>query len=174
MAFLQKTIVLVGLMGAGKSRTGIELAKVLKRPFFDSDREIEQAANLSIPDIFDSYGEKEFRNVEKKVLLRLLEGDNKVLATGGGAFLQKEIRDIIKEKAISVWLNADLDTLLERTSRTDRRPLLRGENKAEKLKELIDVRYPVYAEADMTIDTAGKTPQETARMIFHELEKIYP
>lgn len=162
---MKQTVVLIGLMGAGKSRTGIELARLLHLPFFDSDREIEQAAGLSIPDIFENYGEKEFRTVEKKVLRRLLSGDPKVIATGGGAFLQPEIRTMIGNKATSVWLKARLETMLERTSRTDRRPLLRGVDKKEKLQELINARYTVYATADIAVDTDDRHPKETAKNI---------
>lgn len=171
MAFSQQTIVLVGLMGSGKTRVGIELSRLLKLPFVDSDKEIERAAGLSIPEIFEKFGEKEFRNGEKKVMLRLLSEGGKVLASGGGAFIQEDIRKAVKDKAVSVWLKADLETLVERTSRTSHRPLLRGTDPAAKLKELMDARYPIYAEADITVHTDEQSPKDMAKRIKMELEK---
>lgn len=170
MAIVQKPIVLIGLMGAGKSRIGIELARLLNRPFCDSDKEIEAAAGLDIPEIFDRLGEKAFRDGERKVLLRLLAGKDRVIATGGGAFMQEDIRAAVKEQSISIWLRAKVETLTERTSRGDHRPLLRGVDKKEKLQELIDLRYPVYAEADVAIDTDGQMPRETAAAIRDALQ----
>lgn len=158
-------------MGSGKTRVGMELSKLLGLPFVDSDKEIERAAGLSIPEIFETFGEKEFRSGEKKVMLRLLSNGSKVLASGGGAFIQPEIRKTVKERAISVWLKADLETLVERTSRTAHRPLLQGADPAAKLKELMDARYPVYAEADITVVSDAQTPHDMARRIQIELEK---
>jgi shikimate kinase len=169
MQSTEKIIVLVGLMGSGKSRIGAELAKLLKLPFVDADLEIERAAGYTISEIFEKFGEKEFRRGEKSVMLRLLSGEPKVLASGGGAFIQPEIKSLIKEKAISVWLKANLDTLVERTSRTSHRPLLQNTNAAERLQELMGMRYPVYAEADITIVTDDQTPQNTARLILQQL-----
>jgi shikimate kinase len=165
----EKSIVLVGLMGAGKSRVGLELARLMKLPFLDVDREIERAAGMKIPDIFERLGEKEFRLGEKKVMLRLLSEDRRVLAAGGGAFIQPDIRAAVKEKAISVWLKANLETLVERTSRSDNRPLLRGTDRTEKLRELMEMRYPVYAEATITVVTDNQTPTAMARRIMQEL-----
>jgi shikimate kinase len=167
-----KIVVLVGLMGAGKSRIGRELAKLLDMPFIDADREIEQAAGHTVPEIFEKFGEEEFRRGEKKIMARLLAGEAKVLATGGGAFIQPDIKNMIKEKAISVWLKANLDTLVKRTSRTDHRPLLRGLDPAQRLQQLMDSRYPVYAEADITVVSDGQTPQDMARIIKNELGKL--
>ena len=164
-------IVLIGLMGSGKSRVGIELSKLMKLPFIDSDKEIERAAGMSIPEIFERLGEQEFRKGEKKVMLRLLDGEAKVLASGGGAFIQPDIRDAVKEKAVSVWLKAELATLVERTSRKDNRPLLRGVDPAEKLKQLMDARYPIYAEADITVITDDQSPRHMARVIQEMLEQ---
>ena len=172
MTSAQKSIVLVGLMGAGKSRVGLDLARLMKLPFLDVDREIEKAAGMKIPDIFERLGEKAFRQGEKKVMLRLLSEDRKVLAAGGGAFIQPEIRAAVKENAISVWLKASLETLVERTKRTNNRPLLRGANRAEKLRELMEARYPVYAEADITVITDEQTPREMARRILDALEEF--
>ncbi len=149
----------------------MELSKLLRLPFVDSDKEIERAAGLSIPEIFEKFGEKEFRTGEKKVMLRLLSEGGKVLASGGGAFIQPDIRNAVKERAISVWLKADLETLVERTSRTSHRPLLQGGDPAQKLKELMDARYPIYAEADITVITDAQSPNEMAKRIKLELEK---
>ena len=172
MLFSNEIIVLVGLMGSGKSRIGAELAKLLVIPFVDVDREIEQAANHTVAEIFERFGEKEFRRGEKEVMLRLLSGEVKVLASGGGAFIQPEIKSLIKEKAISVWLKADLDTLVRRTSRTAHRPLLQGVNAAERLQELMEARYPLYAEADITVVSDSQTPQDMAQIIKAEIEKL--
>lgn len=172
MAPKKKIIVLVGLMGCGKTRVGVELARLMNLPFVDSDKEIERAAGMAIPDIFERLGEPEFRRGEKKVMTRLLAGGDKVLATGGGAFIQADIRSEIKNKGLSVWLKAGLDTLVDRTSRTDHRPLLQGIDKETKLKELMDLRYPVYAEADVTVLTDGQTPFEMAKQIRGELESL--
>lgn len=165
-------IVLVGLMGSGKTRIGRQLARLLNLPFVDADWEIEQAAGYKIVEIFEKFGEQAFRKGEKKVMLRLLSDGFKVLASGGGAFIQPEIKSIIKEKAISVWLKANLETLVERTSLTDHRPLLQGVDRVERLQQLIDARYPLYAEADITVVTDHQTPQNTARRIQMELERI--
>ncbi|MDP2206802.1 MAG: shikimate kinase [Alphaproteobacteria bacterium] len=162
-------IVLVGLMGAGKSRVGLELSRLLDLPFVDADREIEKAAGMPIPDIFAEFGEAEFRKGEMKVIDRLLKGPPIVLASGGGAFIQPAVRSVIKKHAVSVWLKADLDTLVARTRRTGHRPLLQGVDRAEKLRELMESRYPVYAEADITLVTDKQTPQTMARRIRREL-----
>lgn len=150
---LTKPLVLVGLMGAGKSTIGRRLSTVLHLPFMDSDNEIAEAAGCSISDIFESYGEAIFRDLEKRVLLRLVTGAPAIIATGGGAFMNPEIREAIKEKAVSIWLKADLEILLERVSRRDTRPLLKTGDKGEILGRLMQERYPVYAEADFTIDS---------------------
>ena len=171
MGISSDIIVLIGLMGSGKSRVGMELSKLMKLPFIDSDKEIERAAAMSIPEIFERLGEQEFRKGEKKVMLRLLDGGAKVLASGGGAFIQPDIRAAVKEKAVSVWLKAELATLVERTSRKDNRPLLRGVDPAEKLKQLMDVRYPIYAEADITVITDDQSPRYMARVIQEMLEQ---
>lgn len=148
-----KPIVLVGLMGAGKSTIGRRLAQAISLDFVDADQEIVEAAGCSISDIFAMYGESIFRDLEQRVLLRLLGSAPCVIATGGGAFINPAIRDAIKQKAISVWLKADLPVLLERVSRRDTRPLLKTGDKGEILGKLIEDRYPIYAEADITIDS---------------------
>lgn len=170
---IDRTIVLVGLMGSGKSRVGVELARIVHLPFVDADREIEAAAGLTISEIFERFGEPEFRRGEQKVMKRLLKGPPIVLASGGGAFIQDEIRELVKNNSISVWLKAKIETLLERTSRTQHRPLLQKEDPKTVLQKLIDLRYPIYAEADITVTTDQQTPQDMARQIVVELEKFY-
>jgi shikimate kinase len=172
MPFSPRTIVLVGLMGSGKTRVGSDLARIMGLPFIDADREIEAAAGMTIPEIFERFGEPEFRAGERKVMRRLLDGPPQVIATGGGAFIQKDIRDAVKQKAVSVWLKAELSTLVERVSRTDNRPLLRNVDPAVKLKELMDARYPIYAEADITVMTEKQTPHAMAKKIKAEIEKL--
>ena len=152
-----KPIVLVGLMGAGKTTIGRRLANALGLPFIDSDHEIVEAAGCSVSDIFEMYGESIFRDLEQRILLRLINGDPCVLATGGGAFINPDIRDAIRQKAISVWLKADIDVLIERVSRRDTRPLLKTGNRETILQKLIDDRYPVYGEADIIIDSNAST-----------------
>ncbi len=152
-SIISQPIVLVGLMGAGKSTIGRRLASALGVQFIDSDAEIMEAAGCSISDIFEGYGEHIFRDLEQRVILRLMTGSPCIVATGGGAFIQPAIRDAIAEKAISVWLKADLPVLLERVSRRDNRPLLKTGDKSEILQKLIDERYPIYAQANITIDS---------------------
>jgi shikimate kinase len=143
--------VLVGLMGAGKSSVGRRLAEKLELPFVDADHEIEVAAGKSIPEIFHDHGEGYFREGERRVIARLLENGCQVLATGGGAFMNKETRDRIRSHGISVWLKADYELLLKRVSKRNDRPLLKQEDPGDVLRRLIDIRYPVYAEADVTV-----------------------
>jgi shikimate kinase len=150
---LRRTVVLVGLMGAGKTSVGRRLAEALAVPFRDSDEEIVAAAGMDIPDIFATLGEAEFRLGERRVIARLLDADPHVLATGGGAFMNAETRQLIAARAVSVWLRADLDTLVERTSRRGDRPLLRNGDPREILGRLMAERHPIYAEADITIDS---------------------
>ena len=150
---LTKPVVLVGLMGAGKSTIGRRLAGILGLPFIDSDQEIVEAAGCNISDIFEIYGEDIFRDLEKRVMLRLINSEPCVIATGGGAFIQPDIREAIAGKATSIWLRADLEVLLERVSRRDTRPLLRTGDKNTILSKLMEERYPIYAQADITIDS---------------------
>ena len=150
---LQRTVVLVGLMGAGKTSVGRRLADALRVPFRDSDDEIVAAAGMDIPDIFSTLGEAAFRLGERRVIARLLEAAPHVLATGGGAFMNAETRAMIAERAVSVWLRADLDTLVERTARRADRPLLRDGDPRAILGRLMAERHPIYAEADIVIDS---------------------
>lgn len=146
-----RPIVLVGMMGAGKTTVGRRLAARLNRPFLDSDEEIEKAAQMTIPEIFAQRGEPEFRAGETRVIARVLKTQNVVLATGGGAFVHPETRALVKEQAISVWLKAEIDILFERVSRRSNRPLLKTANPRATLEKLIEDRYPLYAEADVTV-----------------------
>lgn len=151
---LTRTIVLVGLMGAGKSSVGKRLAQRLHVPFIDADTEIESAAGCSIDQIFERHGEAAFRDGERRVIGRLLtENTPHVLATGGGAFMDPETRSRIKASALSVWLKADLDVLVRRVKKRNNRPLLKKGDPRDVLARLIDIRYPVYAEADLTVES---------------------
>ncbi len=155
----RRSLVLVGLMGAGKSSIGRRLADTLGWPFVDSDDEIAAAAGCSIADIFSIHGEPIFRDLEARVITRLLQGEKRVIATGGGAWMQPAIRAVIKEHATSVWLRADLDVLTRRVERRNHRPLLETGDKRSILEKLMAERYPVYAEADVVVDS-GDGPQE--------------
>ena len=160
-----KTIVLVGLMGVGKSCIGRALARLYDLPFSDADAEIESAAGCSIEDIFGLYGEEEFRDGERRVIARLLEQPARVLAAGGGAFMDPRTRDRIRERALSVWLRADIDILLRRVGRRVNRPLLKADAPRAVLERLIAERYPVYAEADITVETTREAPAETVARV---------
>jgi shikimate kinase len=147
----RRPVVLVGLMGVGKSTVGRRLAGRLHLPFVDADREIEQAAGLTISDIFARFGEEGFRDGERRVIARLIDGKPKVIATGGGAFMNDQTRTLILERAIAVWLDADIDVLVERVGRRDDRPLLRDRDPKEALIELSAKRNPVYALAPIHV-----------------------
>jgi shikimate kinase len=168
---LARPVVLVGLMGAGKTSVGTRLAHLLGARFVDSDDEIERAANLSVPEIFERYGEAHFRSGERRVLARLLSGPPAVIATGGGAFMDAETRALVGVRAVSVWLRAALDVLLQRTAGRMHRPLLnRGDPRAI-LGRLIEARYPVYAEADLTVDSlAEQSHDQMASRIVEALQ----
>jgi len=156
----RRSVVLVGMMGAGKSSIGRRLAARLGIPFVDADTEIEKAAGMSIAEIFQAHGESYFRAGETRVIARLLEGGPQVLATGGGAFMNADTRASIRVKAISVWLRATLDVLARRIRRRGDRPLLQNTDPVETLRRLIDERYPVYAEADLIVESR-EVPHDT-------------
>ena len=156
-----RTIVLVGLMGAGKSKIGRRLAARLNLPFFDSDHEIEMAAGESIEEIFANRGERVFRDGERRVIARLLAQPVHVLATGGGAFMDEMTRAVIERRGVSLWLRADLDVLVSRVSRRSDRPLLKVGDARMVLGELIEQRYPVYAEANVMIESGEGSPELT-------------
>ena len=146
-----RSIVLVGMMGAGKSTIGRRLGTRLRLPFLDADIEIEAAACMSIPEIFETRGEPYFRDGEARVIARLLDSGPAVIATGGGAFMREETRHRIREKAVSLWLKADVDTIMKRVKRRADRPLLRTEDPAATVARLLEAREPVYQSADLTI-----------------------
>ena len=146
-----RSVVLVGMMGAGKSTVGRRLAARLRLPFLDADTEIETAAGMSIPDIFESHGEPHFRDGEARVIARLLDGGPAVLATGGGAFLREETRSRIRRQAVSIWLKADADIIMRRVKRRADRPLLQTADPAATVGRLIEEREPIYQHADLTI-----------------------
>ena len=155
-----RSIVLIGMMGAGKSSVGRKLALRLGLPFVDADVQIEEAAGMSIPDIFETRGEAEFRSGEARVIARLLDGGPQVLATGGGAFMNPDTRALIRDKGISVWLKADFEVLMKRIRRRSDRPMLKTADPAATLQRLIEIRYPVYAEARVIVES---------REVLHEV-----
>ncbi len=165
----RRTIALVGLMGVGKSSVGRRLANALELPFCDTDSEVEAAAGCSISDIFTDLGEEAFREGERRVIARLLEQEPHVLATGGGAFMNEQTRALIKSRAVSVWLKADLDVLARRVSRKDTRPLLAGKDPLEVLQAQADARYPVYGEADVTVETGDAAHHVTVDQVIRAL-----
>jgi shikimate kinase len=169
---LDRAIVLVGLMGAGKSCIGRRLAARLGVSFVDADAEIEQAAGCTISEIFEKYGEPYFRDGERRVMTRLLHASPSVLAAGGGAFMDPETRKVIRERGISVWLKADLDTLSQRTKGRSHRPLLNGSDPRDVLARLIETRYPVYAQADITVETGHDNPTVTCVRVLNAVEEF--
>jgi shikimate kinase len=170
---LQRTLVMVGLMGAGKTSIGKRLAIRLGLPFIDADQEIERAAGLSIPEIFDRYGEEGFRDGERRVIARLLEQPPHVLSTGGGAFMDAAARSLIRSKGLSIWLRASLDLLVKRTARRDHRPLLRQGDPVEILRTLMERRYPIYAEADLVVDSEDIPPDQTTDKVLARLRAYW-
>ncbi|ASV87514.1 shikimate kinase [Ochrobactrum quorumnocens] len=174
-----KVVVLVGLMGAGKSTVGRKVATMLGLPFRDADNEIESAARMTVPELFEAYGEAEFRDLERRVILRLLEDGPMVLATGGGAYMNAETREAIAANGVSVWLNAELDVLMDRVSRRQNRPLLRNDDPRGVMRRLMNERYPVYALADLHVMTrddkkeviAGELIDVLAEYLAEHLDK---
>lgn len=169
-ARLDRPLVLTGMMGVGKTRLGKMLAEALGWPFYDSDEEIEKAAGLSIPEIFEKYGEPHFRDGERRVIKRLLENPKSVIATGGGAVMNPETAADLLADSISIWIKADLDIMVARTAKTDKRPLLKEGDPREILSRLTEVRYPVYEKAPVHVDSSlGETEEIVADM----LDQIY-
>lgn len=164
-----RSIVMVGLMGAGKTTVGRRLAEALNLPFKDADEEIERAADRPVADIFSDFGEAAFRDGERRVIARLLDEPQSVIALGGGAFVNEETRKLVKAKGLSIWLKADLDTLMERVSRRDTRPLLRTENPRAVMEELMQKREEAYAEADIQIEGDSGPHTETVHRILAAL-----
>lgn len=147
----QRNLVFIGLMGAGKSSIGRPVAQQLGLPFVDTDAEIERVSRMTIAELFAAYGEQEFRALETRVIKRLLKGGPRVVSTGGGAFINESTRLHVKRGSLSVWLKADLDVLWDRVNKRDTRPLLKTENPKQTLENLMNARYPIYAEADITV-----------------------
>ncbi|MBK5566685.1 shikimate kinase [Ensifer sp. 2YAB10] len=147
----KRNLVFIGLMGAGKSAIGRLTAQALGIPFVDSDHEIERVSRMTITDLFARYGEEEFRALETRVLKRLLRSGPRVVSTGGGAYINERSRRQIKKGGLTVWLNAELDVLWERVNKRDTRPLLKTENPKQTLENLMNARYPIYSEADLTV-----------------------
>lgn len=170
----ERSIVLVGLMGSGKSTIGRRLAQRLGMAFADADDEIEDAAGMTITDIFAKFGEAEFREGERRVIARLLAGKPHVLATGGGAFINEETRALILKDSLCIWLDADIPTLVERTARRSHRPLLKGRDAGKVLRDLAAVRNPIYAEAHIRVSSAASPHEHTVRAIMEALSQWTP
>lgn len=166
-----RPIILVGLMGAGKTTVGRRLAGRLGVPFRDADHEIEAAANMTIADIFAQHGEAYFREGEKKVIARLLEEGEQVLATGGGAWMNEDTRNAVGEHGVSIWLKAEFKTLMARVRRRSHRPLLRDPDPEGVMRRLIDERYPVYAEADLTVMSVDGPHERVVSSLLDALEE---
>jgi shikimate kinase len=169
---LHRPLLLTGIMGAGKTSVGRKLAARLGLPFADSDTEIETAASMTIAQFFENYGEAEFRKGERRVIARLLDEPTGVISTGGGAFMDIETRALIKDKAISIWLHADIETLLRRTGRRDDRPLLRGVDPRQRLTQLVDQRGPVYATADIKVISDDRPVDEPVEAVITALKSF--
>ena len=169
----RRSLVLVGMMAAGKSSVGRRLGVRLGLPFVDADTEIEKAAVMTIPEIFSTHGEPYFRAGEARVIARLLDGGPQVLATGGGAFMNADTRGAIRAKGISIWLKADFDVLLKRVKRRTDRPLLQGDEAAETLRRLMEERYPTYAEADLTVESRDVPHDAIVDEIFVALRQRF-
>ncbi len=166
---LDRSVVLIGLMGAGKSTVGRRLAERLAMPFVDADAEIEAAAGCTVPEIFARHGEAAFRDGERRVILRLLEGPPHVLATGGGAFMNPDVRVKVRATAISIWLRAELDVLVRRCARRSNRPLLQQGDPRSVLERLMAERHPVYAEADIIVDSDDNPHEWIVQAIMTKL-----
>jgi shikimate kinase len=169
-ARIDRPLVLVGLMGVGKSTVGRKLAQLLGVPFADADEEIEQAAQMSVGEIFETYGEAYFRDGERRVIARLLDGGPMVLATGGGAFVQPDTRTMILERGIPIWLDSDVKTLVERVGRRDTRPLLRGGDPKEIVTRLKTEREPAYAHAPIHVKSDTGPHGEAINRILQALD----
>jgi shikimate kinase len=170
----KRNLVLVGLMGAGKSAIGKIVAHELNIPFVDSDHEIERVSRMTISELFAAYGEPEFRKLESRVIRRLLRTGPRVLSTGGGAFMTAETRDAIRNNGLSLWLDADLDTLWERVSKRDTRPLLRTENPKKTLEDLMIARYPTYAEAHLKVKSRDVKKEQVADEVIAAIAGTLP
>ena len=164
-----RSIVFVGLMGAGKTAVGRRVAQLAGLPFIDSDHEIEHVSRMTIPELFEAYGEPEFRSLESRVIQRIIENGPHVLSTGGGAFMNAQTREAIAANGVSVWLKADLDLLMERVSRKQNRPLLKDPDPRGVLRRLMDVRHPVYALADLVVESRDVSKEDMAMQVVAAL-----
>ena len=169
----RRSVVFVGLMGAGKTAIGRKVATVLGLPFTDSDQEIESVSRMTVPELFDRYGEAEFRALEQRVILRVLESGPQILSTGGGAFMNGQTRAAIAQLGVSVWLKADLDTLMERVSKKQNRPLLKNADPRGVLERLMIERYPVYATAAVTVPTRDERKEVIAAEVIEALHRHF-
>lgn len=167
---LPKTLVLVGMMGAGKSSIGWRIAQKLGIPFHDTDQEVERAAGCSVADIFETWGEKAFRDAERRVIKRLLSNQVQVISTGDGAFVDPDSQALIKKNAISLWLRADPEILYERVIRRDTRPLLFDGDARQILEEMIERRYPIYAKADLIVESNDDAHEATVERVMEALK----
>ncbi|MCJ8520251.1 shikimate kinase [Pseudorhizobium tarimense] len=167
----KRNLVFVGLMGAGKSVIGRMVAQALSLPFVDTDTEIERVSRMTISELFAAYGEVEFRSLETRVIARLMEGGPRVISTGGGAFINENTRQVIGEGGVSVWLNAELDVLWERVNKRDHRPLLKTENPKATLENLMHQRYPIYALADLTVQSGQVRKEAMVTNVLSALAK---
>ncbi len=166
---LDRPVALIGMMGTGKTRLGKMLADALDLPFIDTDQEIEQASGLSIPEIFERFGEPYFREGERRILHRVTTEDPCVIATGGGAILNPDTRNELHEKTVMIWIKAELPVMLTRTGKTDRRPLLKNGDPADILRKLTEERYPLYAGAHLTVDSSGDDSGQTLAAMLKAL-----
>ncbi|RWP41835.1 MAG: shikimate kinase [Mesorhizobium sp.] len=164
-----RSIVFVGLMGAGKTAIGRKVAGMLGLPFMDSDQEIESVSRMSVPELFERYGEPEFRALEQRVILRILEHGPQVLSTGGGAFMSAQTREAITGHGVSVWLKAEIDLLMDRVSKKQNRPLLKSADPRAVIERLMAERYPVYATADVTVPTRDDRKEVIAAEVVNAL-----
>jgi shikimate kinase len=167
---LDRPVVLVGLMGVGKSTVGRRLARRLGLPFVDSDAAIEDASGYSADEVYERYGERDFRDGERRLVARLVEGDIRVIATGGGAYVDPRTRELLNERAITVWLDAPVEILTERTGRRDTRPLLRNGNRKQTLERLSEERRPSYAEAHIHVKSGDGAHKDVVEAIIRALE----
>lgn len=168
----KRSVVIVGLMGAGKSTIGKRVAQMLGLNFVDADTEIEAASRMTIPELFENYGESEFRDLERRVIKRILRTGPRVLATGGGAFMNEATRKAISRAGVSVWLKAELDVLMERVSRKSNRPLLKTADPRATMQKLMDDRYPIYALADLTIISRDERKDVMAAEVVEALAEM--
>ncbi len=166
----KQALVFVGLMGAGKSVIGKRVATMLHLPFYDSDHEIEKASKMTITELFKTYGESEFRALEQRVILNLIKKNPIILATGGGAYINQDIQKAIHQNGISIWLKADLDILMQRVSKRKTRPLLQTVNPKETMQKLMEQRYPIYAKANITINTHKESCLTVAKTVIRSVQ----